>query len=259
MENITGGFFNFYFLTTFIFLIENSLHSFADNLHLLACVHFANHIFSSACAPTMFDNGLRYGNLLFFATQSGDLFCLTHGKQVLANQILYFLCQVEQTQDICYCSTASANFYSNLFLSKLTFFHQAFNALGFFNCVQVVALDIFDESDFHHLSFVIFLNHYGNFFQACQFRSTHTAFAGNKLIAFAFFAYHQRLYYAIFFNGSCQLLQFFFIKHFTRLIRVGNNISNSNFLRSTFDDFLNFRLFNNGSRVFAKNCTQAFT
>ena len=78
------------------------------------------------------------------------------------------------------------------FLRVVQPFDQALICLSFFNRVQVFALDVFQQRDFHHLFFGELHDDRGNRLQSCLLTGADAAFTGDQLVAFDRFAQQYR-------------------------------------------------------------------
>jgi len=92
----------------------------------------------------------------------------------------------------------------------------------FFNRVQVLPLQIFDQRQLHSLLVVGFHDNYGYLVQACQTGSPPAAFACNDLvIPIGHFPNGQGLNNAMLPDGLCQCLQLLIVKIPAGLVGIG--------------------------------------
>ena len=102
------------------------------------------------------------------------------------------MCIRDRPQGVGDVFTGFPDALSQFFLRVVQPFDQALIRLGFFNCVQVLALNVFQQRDFHHLFFSELHDDCRNRLQSRLFTGADAAFAGDQLIAFDGFAQQYR-------------------------------------------------------------------
>ena len=90
--------------------------------------------------------------------------------------------QVEQAQQVARRAARPADGLRSLFVSQRELLHQSLQALGFFQRVQVLALDVLDQRH-HRCRFVRdLLDEHRYFVQAGQLGGAETPLAGDDLV-----------------------------------------------------------------------------
>ena len=100
--------------------------------------------------------------------------------------------------------------------------HQALITFGFFDRVQVLPLQIFDQCQLHDLVFLSLKHHRRNVFQTCLTCCTPAALTCNDLVVAVLLALAHRDWCddAVQANALCQLVQRCLIKDLPRLIGI---------------------------------------
>ena len=134
--------------------------------------------------------------------------------------------QIKQTHHI---SDVAARFFDDnrkrgLAMAELV--GKPLIGFGFFDRVQVLALDILDQRNFERFTVVKITDNRRNVMNLRLLRRTPASFARNNLITAVKRPHDNRLDHAVTLDALCKLDQPIFGKIAARLGRIGGNISN---------------------------------
>lgn len=133
--------------------------------------------------------------------------------------------QLQKAQCIGHSRSALAKLASELFLTETELFAQVVHGEGFFDRVQVLALQVLDEGDRERLLVGEVAHKDRHFAQPCQSAGPPASFTGDDLILLRFGAAHgphqQRLQHALCPDGVGEFLKCTLIEVLAWLCRVG--------------------------------------
>ena len=109
------------------------------------------------------------------------------------------------------------------FLRALILINVALERLGLFDCVEVFALDVFDDRQLGHLPVVDFANQDGHLAPVGCLGGTQAALAGDEFVVVADEADDQRLQNAVGADAIGQIGDLGFFECLARLVRVAND------------------------------------
>ena len=177
--------------------------------------------FGLADAQIAFDHG--FGGLFLsggLQTQQGA--GVTGGQLALGQQGAHGSAQIQQAQDIGHIAAAFAHPLGGFFLRQIVVLHQHLIALGFFDGVQILALEVFDHGQLHGLAVVGLNDQHRHLGQARHPGGPPAALAGDDLIvARGQLADGQRLDNAVLTDGFGQILQRLIVEVLAGLLAVG--------------------------------------
>ena len=116
---------------------------------------------------------------------------------------------------------AFADFRGGLFLGELKLVDELRVTEGFFERIEVLALEILDQGEFQHRAVIGFAQDHRDFGNPGELCRAPAAFSGDQLEGVAFLADDERLDDALFADGIRQFAQRFFGEIFSRLQRAG--------------------------------------
>ena len=149
------------------------------------------------------------------------------GKLAAFQQLAHIGAESEQAQAVCHGRARFADARGGFLLRHLIVFHQGLVALGLFDGVEILALQVFDQRQLGHLAVVCFNDDGGHLLKSCDARGAPAALAGDDLIvAGGKLSHGQRLKNAVLANGIGEIVQRGFVEIFTRLIAVGFDLGN---------------------------------
>jgi len=93
--------------------------------------------------------------------------------------------QFEQAQGVGDRHAAFANPLGNLLVRQAKLVRELAVGMGFFQCVQISALDVFDQGQFQFLLVASLTHNHGHFGQPGQLRGLPAAFTSNQNVALA--------------------------------------------------------------------------
>ena len=143
------------------------------------------------------------------------------------------------------------------FLAMIEFDDQLFVRHRFFDRVQILALDIFDQRNLERFRIGKFADHHGDFVQSCALGGTPAALAGDDLISLAARTHHDRLNDAMRCDRLGQFVQRCLIEMAARLSGVRGERADrhgSDILRRFMPAFILLRL-----RAVSEQCAQSAT
>ena len=115
--------------------------------------------------------------------------------------------QLQETQGVGDMAARFSDGGAELFLCEREFFDQPAIAFRFFDGIEVVALQVFDEGRGHRVRIGQGPNEDGNVMQAGRLRCAPAAFAGDDLIEALVLGMRpnqERLQYALLLDGGCE-------------------------------------------------------
>src|SRR4030042_3046682 len=124
-----------------------------------------------------------------------------------------------------------------------------FEKLGSRNLVEVLPLQVFDEGDFQDLSSVSLLDHYRNFFEPCLLSGSPATFSNNQFITLIRPSNEEGFQNPFLFNRLSQFLKLRFVKMFSGLRPIGDDLFNP-----AIEECFRFRL-----SVFREECSQTLS
>ncbi len=147
---------------------------------------------------------------------------MAHVQVTGQQHLLHGIGQLQQTQQVAGRAAAAAHGLGRLFVGELEFLHQALQALGFFQRVQVFALDVLDQG--HHRSGLVGhgLDQHRHLVQPGQPGGAEAAFASDDLVAPAVNRPHQDgLHHALALDALGQFVQRTLVHARARLVLAG--------------------------------------
>jgi hypothetical protein len=153
---------------------------------------------------------------------------MAHGKAMLGEEHLNITGEPEQAEHIGDRGPVFARTLRYLFMTELVFTCQAVEGLGDLNGIQILALDVLNEGDFHEAVVGIVLNDYRNLGKAGKFGGAPAALSGDQLVARTGGADDQRLDDAVFADGLGEFLEAVGLEDGARLQRIGVDIADGN-------------------------------
>ena len=147
---------------------------------------------------------------------------VTAGDFAFADHRPHLVRQSQQTQCVRYRRTGLDHALGHLLLRQSELLHQTLITFGFFDRVQVLPLQIFDQCQLHDLVFLSLKHHRRNVFQTCLTCCTPAALTCNDLVVAVLLALAHRNWCddAVQANALCQLVQRYLIKDLPRLIGI---------------------------------------
>ena len=147
---------------------------------------------------------------------------MTAGDFAFADHRPHLGRQSQQTQCVRHCRTGLDHALGNLLLRQSELLHQTLITFGFFDRVQVLPLQIFDQCQLHDLVFLSLKHHRRNVFQTCLTCCTPAALTCNDLVVAVLLALAHRDWCddTVQANALCQLVQRYLIKDLPRLIGI---------------------------------------
>ena len=116
--------------------------------------------------------------------------------------------QLQQSQQVGGRAARAAHGLGGLFMGEAELLHQALQAAGFFQRVEVFPLHVFDQGHDGGLLVVHLAHEHRHLVQAGQLRSPEAALAGNDLVAaFANGAHQERLHHTLAADAFSQFVQ----------------------------------------------------
>jgi hypothetical protein len=140
------------------------------------------------------------------------------GETSIFDEVKNQLFQTQKTRGVANGCAVFTGFCGHFFLGQMKFAHQALIGAGFFDRVEVLALNILDEGYFERSLIGDFADDRGHTAQACPLRCAPSAFAGEELIARSNSSQDQRLNDAAYLDRLSELRQGLFRKMSARLI-----------------------------------------
>ena len=119
------------------------------------------------------------------------------GKLALTHIVLHAVVQIQKAQRICNGRAAFREALCHFFLRKVVLFHQETNGCRFLDGVQVFALQVFNERNFHHLCIVERFDDHRNLRKPCKARRAEAAFPRDDHKTFAVLPHDDRLHHAV--------------------------------------------------------------
>jgi hypothetical protein len=153
---------------------------------------------------------------------------MAHGKAMLGEEHLNITGEPEQPEHIGDCGPVFARALCNLLVAELVFPCQAVEGLGDLNGIQILALDVLNEGDFHEPVVGIVLNDDRNLGKAGKFGGAPAALSGDELVAGTGGADDQRLDNAVFADGLGEFLEAVGLEDGARLQGIGVDIADGN-------------------------------
>ena len=148
---------------------------------------------------------------------------MAYGQAAFADAGLEGGRQLEEAQSVGHRGAALADFRRHILLLELKLLDELRVAVRLFNSVQVLALQVLDQSQFQHGPVVGLPEDDGDFRQAEQLGGPPAAFAGDELEVAVAISHDQRLDDALFLDGISQLAQRLGGEIFAGLQRAGAN------------------------------------
>ena len=146
---------------------------------------------------------------------------MTGGERPVLHQLQNGRAEAQQAQRVCDRGAGFAHAGRSLLLRHFIGAHQLLIAEGFFNRVEIRALQIFNQRQLHRFFVVGFDHHDRHIGEASQSRGAPTALACDDLIEPGRQpAYRQRLDNAVHPDGIRQGIQLFRVEGFARLKRI---------------------------------------
>ena len=177
--------------------------------------------FGLADVQAVFDDALGGEVLLLLSGQPEDDFGVTDGEAAVAQITLEGRREFEETERIGNDGTAFADFDGDLFLGELKLGNELRVTLGFFEGIEVFALQVFDQGEFEDGAVVGDAEDDRDFRQTEKLGRAPAAFAGDEFQMVALVADDERLDDALFLDGIGEFAEGFGRKIFARLERAG--------------------------------------
>ena len=145
---------------------------------------------------------------------------MSRGQFSIDHHLLNHVLQREQAQQVRQRAAALAQPFGGALLRKAALLHQAAHAARFFNGVQIIALQIFNQSRFQLALLIPVAHDGGNHFQPRHAARAIAALARDDAIAAVRFTHHDGLNHAHRFNRGRQFSQRILVKRAARLIGI---------------------------------------
>ena len=153
--------------------------------------------------------------------QAQDHLCVADIDKAAFQQFQHVFRQVQQAQAVGQCAAALAQLLCRLLLRQAAAGHQLPDAGRFFHRVQILALQVFHQSQLHGLLVADFLNDHRHIVQPCHAAGTPAALTRHDAVAAARARTHRDgLQQTMLCNAGRQLAQRLFVKGLARLFRV---------------------------------------
>lgn len=179
----------------------------------------------------VFDDLIGKGLLSFGVRKSQENFGVA-GRDFFVSQIaLDFGRQFEEPEGVGDGGAAFANLLSGFVLSEIKLLDELSQSGRFFDGIQIFALEVLDERQFHHFAVVRFANNGGNGFEAGQLRGAPTAFPGDDFESAAAGPNNQRLDDSLGLDGFRKFLERGFVEFLARLKRARVDLVHPKFIR----------------------------
>ena len=136
--------------------------------------------------------------------------------------------EVEEADGVGDGGATFADFEGDIFLAEMEFLGEASEGFGFFDGVEVFALEIFDEGEFEDFLIGSFANDEGGFGEARALGGTPASFSGNEFEEIAAFAGDEGLDDAVFFDGENEFVEMFVAEDGARLERGSDDAVEGN-------------------------------
>ena len=144
------------------------------------------------------------------------------GKLAGLHQLRQRRGELQQPQGVCHRRAGAAHLACGLLLGQTVLADQAVKAPGLFHGVEILALEVLDQGQLHHLAIVGLENSHRDLLQPCKARCAPSALAGDDLVVAAFgLADGKRLDHPVLCKRVCQGLQRLGVKLLARLHGVG--------------------------------------
>ena len=221
---------------------------------------FLDQLFHRAHAQ-LFPNHLS-GQLLhlLFIGQPQQCPRMAHRQLMIHHISLKRYRQFQQSQRVSDMLSGLADAGSQFFLCIAQLFDQLFICFRFFDGIEVLSLNIFQQSDLHHLLIIKLHQDGRDLLQPCQLAGTQTALTGDQLIAADRFLHQDRCKDPMLADGLCQFLQSRIIEALARLIRIRTHFLHGD-LKASADIRIRFSLLDvlqHFTDIFPENGRQSF-
>ena len=141
----------------------------------------------------------------------------------LDNQIANRRRQLEQAHHVRYMTARLVHELAQFRRTVAERLGQLPVGLGFFYCIEVLSLDILQQSDFERFSVVEMADNGRNVMELRALGSAPAALASNDLIGIIEWTHHNRLQHAMFCDARCQFRQLVVTEMAPGLMGVGVN------------------------------------
>ena len=148
-------------------------------------------------------------------------------QSAVLHQCFHIFRQLQQPQGIRHSTAGFSHTLRHFFLRQVEHVHQLCVGVGFFQWVQVLPLEILDQSHRHGFLVGQFPNHYRHFVHAQHSRCTPAAFAGDDLIIQPQRTHQNGLDHAVLLNRIRQRLNGFIAELFAGLVPIGFQFRNA--------------------------------
>src|SRR6266849_2502565 len=172
-------------------------------------LHVRNQFLGLAHVQGMLDDPFRRKALLDRAAQTENHLGVADGQAAVAQVILPCGRELQQTQRIGHDRAAFANFAGDFLLAQLELFNEFRVTAGFFQRIEVFALEIFDQCQFQHRAVIGLAHEHRDFLEAQELRRAPPALAGDQFKLVIPLADHQRLDDALFLDRISEFAQRF--------------------------------------------------
>ena len=188
-----------------------------------ACLQPGNQTFRLPHVQTFLDDAFGGVRLAFVIRQTKNHLRMANGNPSITQQRLHRRRQFQQARRVRHRRAALADLGGDFLLRELKLSAELRVAERFFQRIQILALQVFDERQFQHGAVIGFAIDDGNFGKIQQLRRAPAAFAGDEFKKSAAFAHNERLDDALLADGIGEFLQRFRGKIFPRLQRRRTN------------------------------------
>ena len=169
------------------------------------------------------------GEELFVGGFDGEEdFGVSDGEEILGEPGLELFVEVEEADGVGDGGATFADFEGDIFLAEMEFLGEASEGFGFFDGVEVFALEIFDEGEFEDFLIGSFANDEGGFGEARALGGAPASFSGNEFEEIAAFAGDEGLDDAVFFDGENEFVEMFVAEDGARLERGSDDAVEGN-------------------------------
>lgn len=143
------------------------------------------------------------------------------GEAAVFDHFADWIFEAQKAEGVCDGYTLLARALGGFFLREMKFLHQAVESLRLLDGIQVFALEVFDERDFHGFLVGNIVNDDGNAVHGDKLCGAPAAFASEELISCGTFANDERLDDAGAANRLRQFIKSGLGETCTRLVRTG--------------------------------------
>ncbi len=245
----------------FIFLLRLR-RLFHDFLRLLGVCQLPHDLLHFPNRKIVFQDLFKNHKLRIRIFDIDDGTGMSHGNLLVPDSQLYLGWQFQQTQIIGNRRSLLSDPFAQGILRQIAFIQQPLITDGHLNGIQVFPLDVLDQGQLQQ-AFVLRLTDIGRYgLQSGELRSPEASLSGNNLIFSAVCRPHgDRLNNTYRPDGSGQFIQSLFVEFRPRLVRIGIDVSQFQFLNDIHSLRSGFRILSrisNQSPQSSSQCTSFY-